>query len=113
MSCTRRRPSSMRTPVSTIILLVLAAVFYAGMMSCFIDAPNSDAFGRGLALAYGAFLGGALWLVLAALLIVAAVKGRMPIAARVVAAILWPLSFVAVLMAGDAHSARDASATLV
>ena len=103
----------MRAPVGTIVLLVVAVVLYAGMMSCFVDAPNSDAFGRGLALAYGAFLGGGLWLVLAAILIVAAAKGRMPLTARIVAVILWPLSCVAVWMAGDAYAARDSSAIWV
>ena len=69
----------MRAPVGSIVLLVLAAVLYAAMLSCLVDAPNSDAFGRGLALAYGAILGTALWIVLAVLLIVAAVNGRMPV----------------------------------
>ena len=52
-------------PVGTILLLLLAAVLYAPMMACYIDAPNGDAFGRGLALAYGSILAGVLWLVLA------------------------------------------------
>jgi hypothetical protein len=103
----------MRAPVATILLLVLAGLLYAPMMGCFIDAPNSDAFGRGLALAYGAILAGLLWLVLAALLIVAAIKGRMPLWARVGAVVLWPLSCVAVWMAADGHAAGDPSAIWV
>ena len=62
-------------PAGTIALLSLAVVLYAAMMSCLADAPGGDAFGRGLALAYAAFLGTVLWLVLAALLVVAGVKG--------------------------------------
>ena len=100
-------------PVGTILLLVLAAVLYAPMMGCYIDAPNGDAFGRGLALAYGAILAGMLWLVLAALLVIAVLKGRMPVWAIVGAAILWPLSCVAVWMAGDAYGRGDASAIWV
>ena len=104
----------MRAPVGTIILLVLAAVLYAAMLSCLVDAPNSDAFGRGLALAYGAILGTALWLVLAVLLIIAAVKGRMPlwaIARRW--SVLVPLSCVVMWFAGDAYARGDASAIWV
>ena len=104
---------STRAPVETIVLLVLAAAFYAGMMSCLSDAPHSDAFGRGLALAYGAVLGLALWLVLAALLIVAALKGRMPVWAMVGLAVLLPLSCIAVWIAGDAYGRRDYSAIWV
>ena len=103
----------MRAPVATILLLLLAAVLYAPMLACFIDAPHGDAFGRGLALAYGAILAGLLWLVLAALLIIAAVQGRMPLWARIGAVVLWPLSCVAVWMAGDAHGAGDPSAIWV
>src|SRR6266542_652256 len=79
----------MRVPVGTIVLLSLAAVLYAAMMSCLADAPGGDAFGRGLALAYAAFIGGLLWLVLV------------------------PLSCVAVWMAGDAVGRGDSSALLI
>ena len=103
----------MRVPVGTIVLLVVAAVLYAGMMSCLADSTGGDAFGRGLAQAFAAFLGGALWLVLAALLIVAAARGRMPLWAAIGAAILWPLSCVAVWMASDAYAAHDSSAIWV
>jgi hypothetical protein len=103
----------MRTPVGTIVLLSLAAVLYAAMMSCLADAPGGDAFGRGLALAYAAFIGAVLWLVLAALLIVAAMKGRMPVWAAVGLVVLLPLSCVAVWMAGDAVGRGDGSALLM
>src|SRR6185295_2929609 len=81
----------MRAPVGTIILLSLAAVLYAAMMSCLADAPGGDAFGRGLALAYAAILGTVLWVVLAALLIIAAAKGRGDGSALLVPALLPPL----------------------
>jgi len=103
----------MRVPAGTIALLSLAVVLYAAMMSCLADAPGGDAFGRGLALAYAAFIGALLWLVLAALLIVAAVKGRMPVWAAVGLVVLLPLSCGAVWMAGDAVGRGDGSALLV
>src|SRR5215217_7290128 len=103
----------MRAPIGTVALLSLAAVLYAAMMSCLADAPGGDAFGRGLALAYAAFIGAVLWLVLAALLIVAAVKGRMPVWAALGLVVLLPLSCGAVWMAGDAVGRGDASALWV
>ena len=96
----------MRVPAGTIALLSLAVVLYAAMMSCLGDASGGDAFGRGLALAYAAFLGAVLWLVLAALLIVAAVKGRMPVWAALGLVVLLPLSCGAVWMASDACRPR-------
>ena len=103
----------MRAPVGTIVLLSVAVVLYAAMMGCLADAPGSDAFGRGLALAYAAILGAALWVVLAALLIVAGAQGRMPVWAAIGAVILLPLSCVAVWMAGDAVGRGDSSALLI
>ena len=100
----------MRVPAGTIALLSLAVLLYAAMMSCLADAQGGDAFGRGLALAYAAFIGAVLWLVLAALLIVAAVKGRMPVWAAVGLVVLLPLSCGAVWMASDAVGHGDASA---
>jgi len=88
-------------------------VLYAAMMTCLADAPGGDAFGRGLALAYAAFIGAVLWLVLAALLIVAAVKGRMPVWATIGLVVLLPLSCIAVWMAGDAVGRGDGSALLI
>ncbi|SEO36480.1 hypothetical protein SAMN02990966_01799 [Rhodospirillales bacterium URHD0017] len=103
----------MRAPVGTIVLLSLAAVLYAAMMSCLADAPGGDAFGRGLALAYAAILGAVLWFVLAAALVIAAVKGRMPVWAAIGLVALLPLSCIAVWMAGDAVGRGDSSALLV
>lgn len=103
----------MRAPVGTIVLLSLAAVLYAAMMSCLADAPGGDAFGRGLALAYAAILGAVLWFVLAAALVVAAVKGRMPVWAAIGLVVLLPLSCIAVWTAGDAVGRGDSSALLV
>ena len=103
----------MRAPVGSIVLLALAAVLYAAMLSCLLDATNGDAFGRALALAYGAILGTALWIVLAVLLTVAAVRGRMPVWAIIGLAVLVPLSCVVMWFAGDAYASGDASAIWV
>jgi hypothetical protein len=103
----------MRAPVGIIVLLSLAAVLYAGMVSSLSGATSTDAFGRGLALAYAAFFALALWLVLSAALIVAAMKGRMPVWAAIGLVVLVPLSCVAAWMAGDAVGRGDASAIWV
>jgi hypothetical protein len=102
-----------RAPVGTIVLLVLAALLHAAMLGCLSDAPNADAFGQAIVLLYAAFLGAVLWLVLAALLLIAVSRGRMPLWATLAMVVLWPLSAVAVWMAGDAYSRGDPSAIWV
>ncbi len=103
----------MRAPVGTIVLLMLAALLYAAMLGCIADAPDADAFGQAIVLLYAAFLGVVLWLVLAALLLIAAARGRMPLWATLAMVVLWPLSAVAIFMAGDAYSRGDPSAIWV
>src|SRR5258708_9421500 len=103
----------MRVPVGTIVLLVLAAVLYAAMLGSLAEAPNADAFGKAIVLLYAAFLAGVPWLVLAALLLIAVARGRMPLWATLAMVVLWPLSAVAVWMAGDAYSRGDPSAIWV
>lgn len=100
-------------PIGTIILLVLAGFLYAGMMACFSDAQGGDAFGRSLAVAIGAIIGTALWLVMGGLLAVAAVKGEMSRGAVIACLILLPASCAAMWIAGDAYGSGDASAILV
>jgi hypothetical protein len=102
-----------RAPVGTIVLLVLAALLHAAMLGCLAEAPNADAFGQAIVLLYAAFLGVGLWLVLAALLIIAVARGRMPLWATLAMVVLWPLSAVAVWMAGDAYSRGDSSSIWV
>jgi hypothetical protein len=103
----------MRAPVGTIVLLVLAAVLYAAMLGSLAEAPNADAFGKAIVQLYAAFLAGVLWLVLAALLLIAVARGRMPLWATLAMVVLWPLSAVAVWMASDAYSRGDSSAIWV
>lgn len=103
----------MRAPVGTIVLLVLAALLHAAMLGCLAEATNADAFGQAIVLLYAAFLGVVLWLVLAALLLIAVARGRMPLWATLAMVVLWPLSAVAIFMAGDAYSRGDPSAIWV
>jgi hypothetical protein len=103
----------MRVPVGTIVLLVLAALLYAALLGCLAEAPNADAFGKAIVQLYAAFLAGVLWLVLAALLLTAVARGRMPLWATLAMVVLWPLSAVAIFMASDAYSRGDPSAIWV
>ncbi len=100
-------------PIGTAILLVLAVVLYAGMMASLSDAPHSDAMGRGMALAFGAILGTALLAVLAVMLLIAAVNGKMSLWGTIGAVILMPLAMIAMWNAGDAYGRRDYSAIWV
>ncbi len=105
--------SAKRAPVGTVVLLVLAALLHAAMLGCLAESPGADAFGQAIVLLYAAFLGVVLWLVLAALLLAAVARGRMPLWATLAMVVLWPLSAVAVFMAGDAYSRGDPSAIWV
>ncbi len=103
----------MRIPFGTIVLLILAVILYAGMMGSLADAPHSDAAGRGMAVAFGAIFAALLFVVLALLLLVAALKGRMTLAGKIGAFVVLPAGMIAVWLAGDAWAGRDASAIWV
>lgn len=100
-------------PFGTTLLLILAVILYAGMMGSFSDAPHSDAAGRGMAVAFGAIFAALLFVVLALLLLVAALKGRMSLAGKIGAFIVLPAGMIAVWLAGDAWASRDSSAIWV
>jgi hypothetical protein len=100
-------------PIGTAILLGLAIVLYAGMMGSLSDAPNSDAMGRSMALALGAILGTALVAVLAVMLLIAAINGKMSPWGTIGAVILLPLAMIAMWNAGDAYGRGDNSAILI
>ncbi len=100
-------------PIGTILLLIAAVVLYAATMGNLSDAPYSDAAGRGMALAFGAIFAAVLFVVIAALLIVAAVKGEVSLAAGIGLLLLVPAALVSVWYAGDAYGARDLSAIWV
>jgi hypothetical protein len=96
-------------PIGTAILLVLAVVFYAGMMGSLSDAPSSDAGGSGLALAFGVIFATLLMIVLAILLVVAAIKGEMSTVGRIGIFVLLALATVAIWIACAAYGRRDYS----
>jgi lipoprotein NlpI len=87
-----------------LLVLVLAGLFYVGMIVCLADSQSGDAFGRALAAAFGALLGLVAWILLGILLWIAAVKGQMPRLAGVIALVLLPLSAVSAAIAIDANS---------
>jgi hypothetical protein len=95
-----------KMPIGTFVLLTIAGVLYLGMLSSLSGLNETDAMGRGLALGFGAIFGVALWLVLAVLLLVAAINGRMPDVGKIGAAILLPLSAIAASVAIDLYGSR-------
>jgi hypothetical protein len=96
----------MRPSIGAIVLLLLAAVFWAGMMGSLSDYPNTDAAGRGMALAFAALFGIALWLSLAGLLIWAAARGTLKGWATLGAVLLVVLSAIAASSAADLYGLR-------
>lgn len=92
-----------KAPVGTFVLLMVAGVLYLGMMGSLSGLHKTDAMGRGMALGFGAIFGVALWLVLAVLLLIAALHGRMPKAGKIGAAILLPLSAITASVAIDLY----------
>jgi hypothetical protein len=113
MSSKEPAAESRNAPVGTVLLLIVAVIFYAGMMGSLTDVSHTDAAGRGFAVAFGALFATVLFVDLAALLIVAAVKGRMSVAGKVGSLIVVPAATVAIWIAADAWANRDASAIWV
>ena len=93
-------------PIGAILLLGVACVLYLILMTNIAETRGSDAAGRGLAAAYTAAMILVLWVVLAALLLIAAIKGSMPAWAAIAAVVLVPLSAIAAFIAAD-HYGRD------
>lgn len=91
-------------PIGTVVVAVLAAISYVGMIVNLADAQHSDAFGRALSSAFGALFGLAAWISLGILLGIAAVKGRMPRPAAVVAFVILPLSAISAAITIDANA---------
>ena len=102
---TRPKPAP-KMPIGTFVLLAVAGVLYLAMLGSLSGLNETDAMGRGMSLGFGAIFGVALWLVLAVLLLVAAINGRMPDAGKIGAAILLPLSAIAASVAIDLYGNR-------
>ena len=103
MSTDRAPVPSHSLPIGFLLVLVVAVFLYVGMVACLGDVhnPNNDAFGRGLAAAFGALLGLIVWILLGVLLLIGWVKGEMPRPATTAAFILLPLSAIAAAIAID------------
>lgn len=86
-------------PVGMIILLVIGCLLYLLVIGNIYDSHHTDAAGRGLAEAFAAIFAFALWVDLGALLLIGAIRGKMPQWAMIAAVILLPLSGVAALVA--------------
>jgi len=88
-----------RPPIGMLALLILAALLYAATVGSIADLGSTDAAGRALGEAFGVIYGFGLWIVLAAMIVIGGLNGKMPVWATVVAAILVPASAVASVIA--------------
>ena len=103
---TDQQPQAGRAPVGAVLTFIAAAILYAAMMASMSDLHDSDAAGRGMAAAFGAMFGIALWLAIAVLLLIAFINGRMPRWAAASMLILHPLAGVAAIAAANLHAAQ-------
>ncbi len=90
-------------PIGTLVLAMLALLLYAGTVGNLSGAQETDAAGRGMAVAFGALFAAALFVVIAALLLVAVAKGRMSLAATLAAIVLVPAAVAAIWIAAEAY----------
>jgi hypothetical protein len=83
-----------RPPTGSFVLLGVAGLLYALMLASLIGSQGADAAGRGLNEAFAALVGLLLWIVLAVLLVIAGLKGRMPLLGGMGTALLLPVTAV-------------------
>ncbi|MGN6571285.1 MAG: hypothetical protein ACTHLO_07710 [Pseudolabrys sp.] len=95
-----------RAPVGAIVVFMFAALLYIATITNVSDVHGSDAAGRGMASAFAAIFGVALWLSLAVLLAIAAIKGRMPFWAGASMLVLHPLGGIACFAAAGLYAAQ-------
>ena len=98
MSTTHSAPRIVMTASFT-ILLVIASLLWAATVANTVTLRSSDAAGNGLSHAFGVLMAIALWILLAILLVLAAVRGEMPGWMRVGAVVLVPASGAATIAA--------------
>ncbi len=82
---------------------MLALLLYAATMGNLDGSQETDAAGRGMAMAFAGLFATALFVVIAALLMVAVAKGRMSLTATLAAIVLVPAAVVAIWIAADAY----------
>jgi len=88
-------------PIGLLALLILGIALYAATIGSIADLGSSDAAGRALGEAFGVIFGFGLWIVLAAMVVIGGVNGKMPVWAGIAAAILVPASGVAAVIATE------------
>src|SRR5262249_55204322 len=91
---------TLMTAVFSIVLLVALAL-WAGTVGTLATLNDSDTAGNAMSQAFGVFFTIGLWILLAVLMIIAAVKGQMPSWTKLAALFLLPASGIAALVAGD------------
>lgn len=83
--------------VLNLILLGVTVLLWFALVGTVLTLNDSDPAGNGLSYAFGVFMAIGLWVLLAGLLVMAAVRGDMPGWSKVAAVILVPASGVAAL----------------
>ena len=86
-------------PIGMLALLLLGCLLYAATIGSISDLESTDAAGRGLGEAFGVIYGFFLWIVLAAMVVIGGINGRMPAWGGIAASILVPASAVASVIA--------------
>lgn len=98
MSITRSAPRLVMTASFT-VLVVVAVVLWAATVANAVTIKSSDAAGNALSHAFGVLMAIALFVLLAILLVLGAVRGEMPIWMRIAAVVLVPASGAATVAA--------------
>ena len=98
MSTTHSAPRPAMTASFTIVLMI-ALVLWAATVTNAMTIKSSDAAGNALSQAFGALMCIALFVMLAILVVLAAVRGDMPVWMRVAALVLVPASGIATVAA--------------
>jgi lipoprotein NlpI len=95
-------PTAPRPPaIGMLLLLLLGCLLYAATIGSISDLGSTDAAGRGLGEAFGVIYGFGLWIVLAAMVVIGGLNGRMPVWAWIAAVILVPASAIASVIAAQ------------
>jgi hypothetical protein len=82
-----------------LILLALSILLWIGVVAIAATINQSDAAGNGLSFSFGVLMAGALWLLIAVLLLTVGLKGLMPGNDRFAALVLVPASGAAAIAA--------------
>ena len=83
--------------IAFILLLILTAFLWVGLIGVLATINSSDAAGNGLSQAYSVFISIGLWILLAIVLTLAGVRGRMVAWVPIAAIVLVPASCAAAI----------------